>query len=37
MSIKIIVFKWQILSFLTIKYSMHIKFENNQVGGIILL
>ena len=37
MSIKIIVFKWQILSFLIIKYSMHMKFENNQVRGIISL
>ena len=37
MNIKIIVFMWQILSFLTIKYSMHIKFENNIVHGIFLV
>ena len=37
MSIKIIVFMWQILSFLTINNSMHIKFENNLVHGIFLV
>ena len=37
MSIKIIVLTWQILSFLTIKYSMNIKFENNQVYGTFVV
>ena len=37
MSVKIIVLTWQILSFLTINNSMHIKFENNLVHGIFLV
>ena len=37
MSIKIIVFMWQIFSLITVNNSMHIKFENNLVHGIFLV
>jgi len=37
MSIRTIVFMWQIFSIFTINNSMYIKFENNLVHGIFLV